>query len=169
MRGTVRAREPCDERIDLAAEADAEGRVEERRHEREAGGDQAEKRDACGESDGADHREHEADQLGELQRRHGFLLGDGSETGSDEALEDQAVGMLTGPAPCADREDDGLDTQDHGCRDRAERRCDQRRDDHDGGDPGGEPGATHVHHGRCGRIGAGRHGSRLLLRWRGWG
>ncbi len=66
--GTVRAK-PCDERIELAAEADAEGCVEERRDEREAGGDQTQQRDAAGEADDADDGEHEADQLGELQRR----------------------------------------------------------------------------------------------------
>ena len=84
MRGGHTAK-PCDERIDLAAEADAEGRVEERRDQREAGGDQADERNARGESDDADDGEHETDQLGELQRRHGLLLGDRREAGSDEA------------------------------------------------------------------------------------
>ena len=81
--------QPCDERIELAAKADAEGRIEERRHQREAGGDQTEQRDAGGESDGADDGEDEADQLGELQRRHRFRLGDGREPGSDEALKNR--------------------------------------------------------------------------------
>ena len=41
-------------------------------------------RDARGESDGADDGEHEADQLGELQRRHRLLLGDRAEPRGDE-------------------------------------------------------------------------------------
>ena len=79
-------RRPCDERVDLAAQADAEGRVEEGRDEREAGGDQAEQLDAGGEADDADDGEHEADQLGELQRRHRLLLGDRVRAGERRAL-----------------------------------------------------------------------------------
>ena len=67
------------------------------------------------------------DQLGELQRRHRLLLGDRSEAGCDEAAEEQAVGMLTGPAPRADREDDGLRAQNDGGGDRADGRRQQRR------------------------------------------
>ncbi len=63
-----------------------------------------------------DDGEHEADQLRELQRRHRFLLGDRPEPRSDEALENQAVGMLPRPAPGADREHDGLHAEDHGRR-----------------------------------------------------
>ena len=160
----------CDERIDLAAKADAEGCIEERRHEREAGGDQADEWDARGEPDGAHRGEHEAHQLGELQRRHRLLLGDRSEAGCDEAAEQQAVGMLTGPTPGADREDDGLRAQNDGGGDRADGRRQQRRDDHDGGGPRREPRTANVHLVRCAGVRAGRHGCAPVAReGLGWG
>ena len=79
-----------------------------------AGGDEAEQRNSGGEADDADDREHEPDELGELQRGHRLLLGDRSEAGSHQGAEDQAVGMLPRPAPRADREHHGLHTEDHG-------------------------------------------------------
>ena len=62
-----------------------------------AGCDQAEQRQACGEADGADDGEDEADELGEPQRRHRLALGDGPRPGSDEVGEDQPVRAWRGP------------------------------------------------------------------------
>ena len=114
MRWWATTAKPCDERIELAAKADAEGRIEERRHKCESGGDQAEQRDACGEADRAGNGEDEADELGELQRWDGFAFGDRAEPGCDEALKDQAVRVLAGSAPRADREDHRLQAENHG-------------------------------------------------------
>ncbi len=94
-------RSTCDERVHLAAKADAEGRVEEGRDQREGGGHQAEAaRSPSAKPAGADHREQEADELGELQRRHGLRLGrPGPSRGATKAAEDQAVGVLARAAP----------------------------------------------------------------------
>ena len=65
---------------------------------------------ARGETDGADDGEDEADQLGELQRRHRLTLGDRSEPRSDERGEHPAVGMLARTAARTDGEHHGLQT-----------------------------------------------------------
>jgi hypothetical protein len=160
-------RQTCDERVELTAKADAEGRVQERRHEREARGDEAQKRDADGEPDDADEREHEADQLGELQRRYRLPFGDRSEARGDERREHQAVRVPTGSTCRANREDDGLCAQDHGRTDRTDAGHDDRQRQHAGGHPGREPRPADVHVGGS-WIGIGRHAVTLLLCLKGW-
>jgi hypothetical protein len=63
-----------DERVELAAKADAEGGVEQGGEQRERGGDYAEQRDRGGEADDPNDRENQPDQLGEFQRRHWFAF-----------------------------------------------------------------------------------------------
>ena len=69
----------------------------------------------------------------------------GPSRGATRRCEDQAVRMLAGPAPRADREHHRLQAEDHGRAGIADGRHQQRRDDHDGGHPGGEPRSAHVH------------------------
>jgi len=136
-RGTAPA-QACDERVELAAEADAKGRVEE-------GCDQGERRRRqphCGrserETDGAGNGEEESDELGELQRRDGLLLGYGTESRSDERREELAVRVLARAAVRTDGEHDGLQPEDDRGRGRTECRGCERGQNDDGGDPGGK-------------------------------
>ena len=64
----------ADQQVGLAAEAEAEGGVEEGRGQRERRRDQAERGHAEHEPERADQGEPEADALGEPQRRRGFPL-----------------------------------------------------------------------------------------------
>src|SRR6202047_1692759 len=109
----MRTPRPGDQRIQLTAQADAERGVEERGHEREPRRDLAEPRRAAGEPDDADRREGEADDLGELQRRYRFALGDRAEAGGDEVREEQPVRAVPGTTQRADREYRRLPAQNH--------------------------------------------------------
>ena len=100
--------QPCDEWIDLAAEADAERGVEQGREQGEAGGDGADDRRPGQETDRAGECEDEADELREAQRRHGFAFADRRESRGDELAEDLAVRAALGAEYRSDREDDGL-------------------------------------------------------------
>ena len=62
------------------------------------------------------HGEHETDELGELQRRHGLPLGHGTEPRRDERGEDPAVGVPARTADGADGEHHGLHREDDGRR-----------------------------------------------------
>ena len=109
-----------DEGVKLAAQADAEGCVEESCGEGRGGGDQADQGRAGAESGNADDGEDQAHQLGELQRRHRFTLADRSQPRGHDVGEHQSVGIPAGTASGADREDDGLQSQN----DRGGRRAD---------------------------------------------
>src|SRR4051812_20716202 len=61
MSGGARGERPPEEQVQLAAEAEAHGRVEQGRHERERRGDGADHGRAEQVADGADHGEHETD------------------------------------------------------------------------------------------------------------
>ena len=100
--GRRRTAQPCDQGIELAAQADGEGRIEESRHHRERGGNQTQQRDAAGEPDDAGDGEPEADQLGKLQRRHRFSLRDRPQPGRHEVGEHRAVGVPAARALKAD-------------------------------------------------------------------
>ena len=154
--------ETGDERVELAAEADAEGRIEERGDQRERGGHQAQRRQPEGEAGSADHREQEADELGELQRRHGLPIRHGAEPRSDERGEEPPVGMPARASDRADGEHHGLQAEDDGRRDIAERRGDQRGHDDDGGHPRREARASDVDLLRSGAL-VFVFGTRILL------
>src|ERR1700738_1086791 len=100
----MRTPQPGDQRVQLTAQADAERGVEERGHESEPRGGFPEHRRAGGEPDDADRREDEADDLGELQRRYRFALGDWAEAGGDEVREEQPGWGCPGPGPRGGRE-----------------------------------------------------------------
>ena len=137
--------EARDQRVELAAQADAEGRVQKGRHQCERGRDDADQGYAGGESGDADDREDQADQLGELQRRYGFALLDRSQPGRHEGGEHPPVGVPARAADGADREDHGLQAKNDRGRQRADRRDDQRDHQDRGRDPGGEPWPANVH------------------------
>ncbi len=60
---------------------------------------------AGSESGGADDRKDQADELGELQRRHRFALLDRSQPGRDQGGEHPPVGVPARPADGADGKD----------------------------------------------------------------
>src|SRR6185437_7184480 len=66
------SRDTSDEQVHLAAQADAEGSVQERGNQRQRGRRDAETGDTCRVADDADDREHEADALREPRRSFRF-------------------------------------------------------------------------------------------------
>ena len=75
---------PPDEQVQLAAQAEAGGRVEQGRHERQPGGDGAERRGAQQIAGGAHDGEEQADELGEPRRRLGLPLADRTQPRRDQ-------------------------------------------------------------------------------------
>ncbi|CPZ24253.1 Uncharacterised protein [Mycobacteroides abscessus] len=80
-----------DQGVDLAAQADAEGSVQEGRAECEGGGDHTEQCDARGKPDSADGGEGEAQQLRELQRGDRLTFGHRAQPRLDQCPEDRSV------------------------------------------------------------------------------
>lgn len=74
-------------RVDLAAQADAEGRVEKGREQRERRRDEAEQWRAQREAGDADHSEDQTHQLGELQRATGSRSVTGPSRGATTAAK----------------------------------------------------------------------------------
>ena len=146
------------DRVELAAQADAEGGIEEGGRKGRRGGDGADQERARGESDNTGERKDEADELGELQRRLRFALLDGAEAGRHEPGEHPTVGMLARPADRPDGEDDGLQTQNPRRRQRTCGGHDKREHQDRGRDPGGETRAANVDGVCLGGGVAARHG-----------
>ena len=92
----------------------------------------------------ADHGEDQADQLGELQRRHRLTLADRRQARGHQFGEHQSVGVATRARRGADREDDGLQAQDERGGQRADARDEEGDHQHGGGDPGGESGTANI-------------------------
>src|SRR3954464_11192828 len=74
---------PPGDQVELAAQAEARGRVEQGRHECESGGDGAQYRSAEEISRGTHDGEEQADELGEARRRLGLALAHRTEPGGD--------------------------------------------------------------------------------------
>jgi hypothetical protein len=152
LRWTDDRPEARNERVKLAAKADAEGRVQEGGHQSGRSGDNAQQWRDTGESGNATDREDQADQLSELQRRHRFAFGDRSQPGRHDGGEHPSVGMTARSTQGTDGKDNGLQAQNDGGGHRADRRDDQRDDQDHGRHPGGEPGPADVD---AVRLGAG--------------
>src|ERR1700756_4231873 len=131
-------------RVELAAKADAEGRIQEGGHQSGRGGDNTQQWRDTGESGNAADSEDQADQLSELQWWHRFTFGDRSQPRRHDGGEHPSVGMTARPTQGADGKDNGLQAQNDGGGHRADRRDDQRGDQDHGRDPGGEPGPADV-------------------------
>src|SRR5271166_5316201 len=144
--------EPGHRRVQLAPQADAERRVEERRDERERGRDLTEQGQSRRETYYPGDGEDEPDELGELQRRHRLARGDRAEPRRDQPGVHPPVRAQPRAAQRADREPDGLQEKQHRGGRRAERGDDKRGHQDGAGDPGGEAGPADVH-----LFGVGRH------------
>src|SRR5947209_3148657 len=103
--------QPDQSKMNLAAEADVERGVEERRDERERGGDDTQSRHAGEIADRADGREAEPDRLREPRRCLRLELGRCREPRRDEAAVEHAVRREPQAGDRADSEDDGLGEQ----------------------------------------------------------
>src|SRR6266699_1451015 len=107
-------RDTSDEQVQLAAQAEADGSVQERGDQAGGGSGDAQRGRTRRIADHADDREDQADALGEPRRRLGFQFRRRAQPGPDEQSVDQAVRGVAHPEERSDREHRRLGGQQPG-------------------------------------------------------